>query len=141
MSHTAIFHSESAFMKQQPLKEKVRIVNADLQTYKKPVVFWIGQPEDGYLELGDNLGFENCVMRNKDMSVLVYASALVVYQLETYTFPKCLDLIGFAVNYGIPVFWIDKYVMPRQWIHSFRGIFVGDVPVGYFWKSLISTVL
>lgn len=141
MAHTAVFFSESAYSKPSVKKGNTRIVDVELQIYKKPVLFWIGQqPEDDYLELGTSLGFENRVMRNKDMSVLVYATALVVNQLKTYSFPKCLDIIGFAINYNVPVFWIDSYVVPRQWIHSFRGIFVGNVEAGYFWKSLLSQV-
>ena len=140
MPLTIAFHSKSAeYFKESKVKVSP-IKQVDSVLYKKPTIFWIGREFDNkFLRIGNELNIDNRKLE-QDISVLVHASALIACNLKTYTFKDHLNALCFAVNYGIPAFWLDDQVAPHQWHSLFSGIFVGKVDSGVFWREVFNWI-
>lgn len=136
-----VFISRSSRLSRHYQEPKLHeVVKIDLATYKKGTIFWTGSKlPDHFLEIGDHLGLDILEL-GKDITALINAQAVIVHEVDSYTFKRIISIINFAVNYDTPVFWIDKNIAPRQWIFSFKKIFVGDVYAGYFWREVMKWI-
>jgi hypothetical protein len=140
MATSIAFHSKSAKNLKAKVKSVSPIKQVDTQLYKKATIFWIGKkPNESFLQIGEELNIENRRLE-QDISVLVHASAFVACNLKTYTFKDHLNALCFAVNYGVPTFWLDERVAPYQWHSLFSGVFVGSVTPGVFWKEVFNWI-
>jgi len=151
MNHKSVFVSKSAkpellapryYAKDKTkTKAKGNVIKADLVKFKKATVFWMGKPlPKSLLGFGEHLGLD-ILKLDGDITLLINAQALVIHEVDTYRFNGVIAAINLAVNYDVPVFWIDKNVAPRQWMFSFKKVFVGDLYAGFFWKEVMQWIV
>ena len=110
--------------------------------YRKPLVIFLGSPEQEFIEFGKKLGF-SCVSysTDSDPSHMVQAKVIIVQHMQ-YHFIKWIGLINLAVSYGIPTVWVHPILPPGRWMWNFRYCFVGmDVKPIDVWRKICQEVM
>jgi len=124
-------------MKARNVKEDV-VKYVELKTQRN-VIFWIGEFNEEYVNLGKKLGYDCRKYVSGDPSILLKCFALVVMNAGL-DFYKKIATLNFASTYGIPIIWLNDFHHPGRWIWYFNLCLVGDLTPVKFWRLLCQKI-
>jgi len=123
------FYSKSA--QRTPPKEVLEI---KVRRAEQPYLFWIGKDVEDFFNECKRFGFVCQRYTYGDLSLLLHASGVVVKDVGL-DFQKDLNVCSFVKNYGIPLIWLRRFMMPGRW-QSLFDLFCVGCDSKDFWREL-----
>ena len=153
MANPITFYSRSA-QKVDPVNLEVSTSLASLaklskgvkakskSAYHQPLVIFLGDAESAFMELGEKLGF-SCLSYDKgsDLTYVIQAKVVVAHCMEN-SFKRYVEVLNFAVSYGIPTVWVHPMLLPGRWVWSFRYCLVGaNIQSIDLWRKICQEIM
>ena len=128
------FYSKSARLATAAKAAPKKVTEIKIRRAERPYLFWIGKDVEGCFAECKRFGFVCERYAYGDLSRLLHANGVIVKDVGL-NFHRDLNVCTFAKDYGVPLIWRHKYMMPGRW-QSLFDLFCVGCNSNDFWREL-----